>query len=274
MVKVGAIVQVRLGSERLPNKALLPLPFGNGPALLEHVVQRASATAGLAKVVVATTDQPTDDAIQQFCENSGIAFYRGSTDNVLERYVNAAKTHNFDVVVRLTGDNPFITPETINSTIHQHLVSKVDYTHTEGLPLGTNIEVVALSALERAARDATEAADKEHVTPYIRREEGFRKKVLNINSPLTLLRLTVDYPSDYALASLLYERLYRGKEHFGFLEIERLLQENSWISAINAVNSQRKAFISEKEEMEEAEKVLIMGGFNRALQRLKKLPNE
>lgn len=271
MVTVGAIIQVRLSSERLPNKALLPLPFGNGPALLEHVVQRASAAAGLAKVVVATTDQPADDAIQQFCENRGIALYRGSTDNVLERYVNAAKAQDFNVVVRLTGDNPFISPDTINSAIQQHLVSNVDYTLTEGLPLGTNIEVIALSALERAARDATEAADKEHVTPFVRREEGFRKKILKINSPLNLLRLTIDYPSDYALASLLYERLYRGKVHFDFPEIERLLQENSWISAINADNSQRKAFVSEKEELEEAEKVLKMGGFNRVLQRLKKL---
>lgn len=270
MVTVGAIIQVRLGSERLPNKALLPLPFGNNPSILEHVVQRASAAPVLAKVVIATTDQPTDDAIERFCDSHGIDFFRGSSENVLERYVNAARAYRFDVVVRLTGDNPFISPNTIGFAVQQHQASGVDYTITEGLPLGTNIEVVAFNALERAAKEAKEATDKEHVTPFIRREKGFRQQTLKIDSPLSSLRLTVDYPSDYALASLIYAWLKQHKVHFDFPDIERLLQENPWISGINAQNSQRKAFVSEKEEMEEAEKVLQTGGFIRVLQRLRK----
>lgn len=274
MVTVGAIIQVRLGSTRLPNKALLPLPFGHGPALLEHVVQRVSATPGLAKVVVATTDQPADDAIQLFCERHEIALYRGSTDNVLKRFVDAAKANGIDVVVRLTGDNPFISPDTIAFALQQHQTAGVDYTITKGLPLGTNIEVVALSALERAAKEATEAADKEHVTPFVRREEGFMRQALKMNSPLSSLRLTVDYPSDYALAALLYDRLYKNERYFDFQAIEVLLQENPWISDINAHNSQRKAYVSEKEEMEEAERVLQGGGFTRVLQRLRKVKNE
>ncbi|GAB3534736.1 glycosyltransferase family protein [Pontibacter brevis] len=274
MVTVGAIIQVRLGSERLPGKALLPLPFGGGPALLEHVVQRASATPGLAKVVVATTEQPADDAIQAFCESHGIGCYRGATDDVLERFLNAAKANSLDVVVRLTGDNPFIFPETVAYAVQQHMANSADYTITEGLPLGTNVEVVNLRALERAAQEATEAADKEHVTPYVRREESFKRQSLRIESSLSTLRLTVDYPSDYALASLVYERLYEVKSLFGLADVERLLQENPWVSAVNAHNTQRKGFVSEKEEMEAAEKLLQKGGFLRVLRRLRKANDE
>lgn len=265
----GAIIQVRLGSERLPNKALLPLPFSGGPALLEHVVQRASATPGLEKVIIATTDEPADDGIALFCKGLGIACYRGATDNVLERFFHAAKAHSLDVIVRLTGDNPFISPETIAFALQQHKAAGVDYTITEGLPLGTNIEVVGLDALARAAEKATEKADKEHVTPFIRRKKGYRRQTLKIASPLSSLRLTVDYPSDYALASMLYDRLYQADSSFDFAAIERLLQENPWLSGINPLNSQRKAFASEKEELEEAGQVLQRGGFTRALQLLK-----
>lgn len=269
MVTAGAIIQVRLGSERLPNKALLPLPFSGGPTLLEHVMQRASAAQGIAKVIIATTDQPVDDAIEVMCERRGFACYRGSATNVLERYVKTAQFYGIEAIIRLTGDNPFVSPKTISYTLQQHLVSGIDYTITEGLPLGTNIEVVALSALERAASEATEATDKEHVTPYVRREEGFKRQALQLESPLSMLRLTVDFPSDYALASLLYERLYQMKPAFDFTDIERLLGENPWLAAINSHHSQRKAFASEREEIQEAENMLEHGGFTRALQRLK-----
>lgn len=269
MVTVGAIIQVRLGSERLPNKALLPLPFGRGPCMLEHVVQRASAVSGVDHVIVATTDQPADDAIQRFCEDRGLDVYRGSTDNVLQRYVETAKTFGLDTVIRLTGDNPFISPEKISFALRQHMASGVDYTLTEGLPLGTNVEIVTLNALIRAATEAIEAADKEHVTPYVRRQKGFKRQTISMESPLQALRLTVDYPSDYALASLIYERLQQEYCYFDFPAIEQLLQENSWLESINQQNTQRKAFTSEMDELEEAEKVLQQGGYTRALQRLK-----
>jgi spore coat polysaccharide biosynthesis protein SpsF (cytidylyltransferase family) len=248
MVKVGAIIQVRLGSERLPNKAFLPLPFGGGPALLEHVVQRTSAAAGLSKVIIATTELPQDDAIMRFCESRGVRCYRGSADNVLQRFLHAAEANDLDIIVRLTGDNPFISPHTISLAVEKHIAAGVDYTITEGLPLGTNIEVMAITALQRAANEATEPADKEHVTPYIRRETIYKRQVLPMESLFAALRLTVDYPSDYALASLLYEKLYEPEHLFDFSSIERILQEYPWLSSINASNIQRKPFSSKSEK--------------------------
>ena len=146
MVKVGAIIQVRLGSERLPNKALLPLPFGGGPALLEHVVNRAKASKSVTNVIVATTDNILDNAIYNFCQDNKLSCFRGSEDDVLDRFYQAAKNSNLDVIIRLTGDNPFIMPGIIDDTVETHLHANLDYSITEGLPLGTNIEVISFAA--------------------------------------------------------------------------------------------------------------------------------
>ena len=268
MVKVGAIIQVRLGSERLPSKALLPLPFGGGPSLLEHVVARARAAGRLQEVIVATTENAADDAIEAFCSSYAIACFRGSKDNVLDRFLQAAHQYQLDVVVRMTGDNPFVIPETIDQAVQAHLDKEVDYTITEGLPLGTNVEVVSFSALERAAAEATEAADREHVTPFIRREAGFARQSIAYTSPISSLRLTVDYPSDYALASLLYERLYQAGHIFTHADIAGLLEQHPWLYGVNAENTQRKAFASEEEELSAARAMLQAGGFTRTLQKL------
>jgi len=268
MVKVGAIIQVRLGSERLPNKALLPLPFGGGPSLLEHVVARARAVNLLQEVIVATTENAADDAIEAFCSTHAIACFRGSKDNVLDRFLQAARQYQLDMVVRLTGDNPFVMSETIDQAVQAHLEKEVDYTITEGLPLGTNVEVVSFSALERAAAKAAEAADQEHVTPFIRRKEDFARQSIPYTSPISSLRLTVDYPSDYALASLLYERLYHTGHNFTHADIAKAFEQHPWLYGVNGGNTQRKAFASEEEELSAAKAVLQAGGFTRALQKL------
>ncbi|MBF9253778.1 glycosyltransferase family protein [Pontibacter sp. 172403-2] len=268
MVNAGAVIQVRSGSERLPGKALLPLPFSSGPSMLEHVVARAQQAKAIQQVIVATTDQPSDDAIAAFCQRKGLPCFRGAAEDVLDRFFQAANKYRLDVVVRLTGDNPFIMPETIDYAVQKHSEARVDYSITEGLPLGTNVEVVSFAALQKAASSATELTDREHVTPYIRRVEGFKTQALLLASPVKFLRLTVDYPTDYALASLLYGRLYHQNSLFDFAEIAQVLQENRWLSAINADNTQRKAFASEAEELERAKQMLKAGGFSRVLQKL------
>jgi spore coat polysaccharide biosynthesis protein SpsF len=271
MVKVGAIIQVRLGSERLPNKAFLPLPFGSGPSLLEHVISRAKSAIGVHEVIVATTDKSIDDPIYTFCEVNNLNCFRGSENDVLDRFVKASEQYDLDIVIRLTGDNPFISPDTITAAVQQHLSGKVDYTLTEGLPLGTNIEVVSYNALKRASIETIVQSDLEHVTPYIRRNESFKKQIIKYDSPVQNLRLTIDYPSDYALASLIYEKLHHEGRIFGLEEVEMLILQNPWLKAVNSHNSQRVAFSSEEEELQEALKILKSGGCTRVLEKLQKL---
>lgn len=268
MVKVGAIIQVRLGSERLPGKALLPLPFGGNTSLLEHVVTNAQSAGSLRQTIVATTTRSADDAIESFCQEKAITCMRGPSDDVLERFRQAAYTYKLDVIVRLTGDNPFVMSETIDQAVNRLLETGSDYTITTGLPLGTNVEVFTRQALEAAAAEATEAADREHVTPYIRRSAGFKKQAFPFPSPIEALRLTVDYPTDYALASLIMERLWKPGQPVTNEQIAALLQEQPWLQELNAANSQRQVFNSEEEEMAAAKMLLQAGGFTRALRKL------
>lgn len=268
MVKVGAIIQVRLGSERLPGKALLPLPFSGGPSLLEHVVARAEAAHTLQEVVVATTVNPADDTLADFCARRELTCFRGAADDVLDRYLQAALANRLDVIVRLTGDNPFVMPQTIDQAVEHLLMKKADYTITTGLPLGTNVEVFTRSALEKAATAATEAADREHVTSFIRRESGFNAQTLALTSPIPHLRLTVDFPSDYALASMFFERLQHLNSIIGHEDIASLLGQCPWLSEVNAANAQRKVFASEEDEITEARRILQAGGLSRVLLKL------
>jgi spore coat polysaccharide biosynthesis protein SpsF len=268
MVKVGAIVQARLGSERLPGKALLPLPFGGDTSLLEHVVANARAAQSLHQTIIATTTHPADDAIEAFCSSRAMDCLRGSADDVLERFRQAAHAYGLDVVVRLTGDNPFVMPETIDLVVNHLLEHQLDYLITTGLPLGTNVEVFTCQALEKAAARATAMADREHVTPFIRREAGFKTQDLPIDSPISRLRLTVDYPTDYALAALLFERLWKPGQAITHGAICEVLQKQPWLQEVNAANTQRQIFVSEEEELAAARKLLQSGGFTRALHKL------
>ncbi len=269
---VGAVIQARLGSERLPGKALLPLPFGGGPAILEHAVERAQKAQRISKVIVATTDQPQDDALYSFCQQRNIACFRGDAEDVLHRFCRAAAAYQLDIVVRLTGDNPCIFPDVIDRTVAAHMAAGADYTRTEGLPLGTNIEVVSLEALAQADAAATAATDREHVTPFLygSGKNLFRQHRINLEtaSP-SPLRLTVDYPLDYVLLSVLFDKLYKKEKAFGLEELQALQASYPWLFSLNSANRQRKVFPSENDEVKEAVSLLQQAGMARAAQILK-----
>lgn len=198
---VGIIIQARMGSTRLPGKVLKPIA---GRALLDHVLSRLSLLKHPAKAVVATSDQPQDDVIAQHCQTRDVTVFRGSEDDVLNRYYQCARENGFEHVVRLTADNPFTDIEELQRLIAQHLAQHNDYTHSFGsLPLGAGAEIFAFAALERSAREGHAPNHREHVNEYIQENpEVFRIGALEI--PVTKrhpdLRLTVDTEDDYQRA--------------------------------------------------------------------------
>lgn len=239
-LRVGALVQARLGSTRLPGKALLPLPLHpSAPTILRHVLGRAARATSLDTVVVATSNLPQDDALAAAAANMGWPVFRGDEQDVLSRFAGAAAAHSLEVVVRLTADNPAIDPHYIDAAVRTHLATGADYTVTTGLPLGTNLEVVTAAALARAHAAASAPDEREHVTPYLRRHpELFHLETLTLSipSPLAGLRLTVDYPSDYALLGMLFSAL--GPD-WSLADLMDLLEQHPWLAAINAGNVQR-----------------------------------
>jgi spore coat polysaccharide biosynthesis protein SpsF len=192
------------------------------------------------QVVVATTIQPLDVPLADLAKQLGVGVFRGDEQDVLGRFAGALEqAEDVDTIVRLTADNPAIDPDFIDAAVAHHRANKADYTYTNGLPLGTNIEVISAAALLRAHHEATAPDEREHVTPYLRRHpELFQLETLTLAVPpaVAALRLTVDYPSDYALLSLLFNEL--GPD-FSLTDLVGLLARHPWLAAINANNAQR-----------------------------------
>lgn len=210
-MKVGIIIQARMGSARLPGKVLRPV--GN-LSLLGHVVGRLSQLAQPWPVVVATSTDARDDAIVAWCRQSDVVTFRGSEHDVLDRYVQCVRASDLDHVLRLTADNPFTDISELERLVRLHLVGGFDYTHSFGmLPLGVGTEIFARAALERSHIEGREPYHREHVNEYIQEHpELFRIGVLDIpiRKRAPDLRLTVDTEEDWRRADTL-ARLARGK---------------------------------------------------------------
>lgn len=245
---VLALIQARLGSSRLPGKSALPLPLGathEAQTILGHVVGRARRARLVDKIIVATTKQVPDDELVILAGRLGVAAFRGDEQDVLGRFAGAlAHAGEVKAIVRLTADNPALDPAFLDAAVAHHLASGADYTHTTGLPLGTNLEVISAAALRRAHAEATQPDEREHVTPYLRRHpELFRLETLPLAVPpaVAALRLTIDYPSDYALLSLLFTELGTDFSLTDPAGLPALLVQYPWLTAINAANEQVRA---------------------------------
>lgn len=195
---IGIIIQARMGSTRLPAKVLKEIGDKN---LLEHILFRFSYLKHNCKIVIATTILNQDDKIEDFCKKNSVNCFRGSEQNVLERYYLCAKENNFEHIVRLTGDNPFTDIEELDNLIELHLKSGADYSRSfVSLPKGVGAEIFTFKALERSYLFGTKENHLEHVNEYIEENEDmFKISELNIkdikNRPD--ISLTVDTIDDY-----------------------------------------------------------------------------
>lgn len=240
-MSVLVIIQARMGSSRLPGKVLLPLPLGGETTMLGHVVARACQLAPGQRVVVATSTLTDDDALAAAAAALGAAVFRGDEQDVLGRFAGTLAANEAELVVRITADNPAIDPAFLRAAVAHHQATGADYTLTTGLPLGTNVEIIAAAALRRAHAEATRPEEREHVTPYLRRHpELFRLETLALAVPpaVAALRLTIDYPSDYALFHLLFSLLPTDFSLTDPTGLPALLGRHPWLANINNQNTQ------------------------------------
>jgi spore coat polysaccharide biosynthesis protein SpsF len=204
----GVFLQARLDSSRLPNKALLEL---GGRTAVEHAMlslRRVPAT-----VHALLTDEASATLLAPRAARAGFRTFVGPRDNVLERYVLAAREFGVSTVVRATGDNPLVSWELARMAVREFLARGVDYFGYDGPPLGTGVEVVRASALERAIRETRDTYDTEHVTAYLYRNPA-HFQVSRIQSPhafrMPSARVTLDTQEDYVNLCAIYLNLYRG----------------------------------------------------------------
>jgi spore coat polysaccharide biosynthesis protein SpsF len=232
-MKIVAIVQARMGSSRLPRKVLKDL---GGATVLDRVLNRLGRSRLIQESVVATTIEPADDAIVEHCERTGRKVFRGSEQDVLDRYYQAAKYVNADVVVRITSDCPVIDPEVTDGTIRAFLDRHSDYASNvlvRTYPRGLDTEVMTVQALERAWRESNKPHQREHVTPYIYENPSeFKLHGIENDTDCSRHRWTVDTPEDLELLRAIYER-FGGRDDFGWREVLKLVESDPSLAEIN-----------------------------------------
>lgn len=235
---VVAIIQARMGSSRLPGKVLKDI---GGKPMLYRVFVRARRAQTLGRVILATTQDKSDDLVAAYCREQGFPVYRGDPLDVLDRYYQAACLFGVRTIVRLTGDCPLIDPGEIDRTVRAFQDQKVDFAANRlpppwqrTTPIGMDTEVVTFEALERAWYEARQKHHREHVMPYFYEEPGrFKMLLVNHEPDLGRLRLTVDTPEDLILVRKIYDT-FGNSDCFSLREIVDLLDRYPGWQAINA----------------------------------------
>lgn len=265
---VVAIVQARMKSTRLPGKVLREL---DGEPILKWVVERLGKAQWVQRVLVATTTDPSDDAVARFCRQNEIACVRGNMHDVLDRFYQAARQAEAGVIVRVTADCPLIDPALVDETVQAFLgadaapgpfdfaANRLPPPFRRTYPIGLDTEVCTFAALERAWREADRPYQREHVMPYFyegitsplriekanrpgyleqyRSPRGFNVLLLHHDQDCGSLRWTVDTPSDLALLEQIVRRLKdkrKDRRNFAWQEVLGLVQQEPELLSLNA----------------------------------------
>ena len=217
-LNVIGIIQARTGSTRLKNKIFEMI---DNKLLIERVIDRVKQASLINKVVVATTMDSSDDVFTDWCEYNSVYVFRGSDDNVLDRFYKCAEFYKADVIVRITADDPFKDPIIINHAIDLLIKNNFDYvsnTINPTFPEGVDVEVFRFDSLKTAFYEAKLGSEKEHVTPYIwKNPEKFALHNFENNENISHLRWTIDYAEDLEFANAIYKKL-RTKNNIFFME--------------------------------------------------------
>ncbi|MBI5437577.1 MAG: aminotransferase class III-fold pyridoxal phosphate-dependent enzyme [Nitrosomonadales bacterium] len=231
-MKVVALVQARMGSTRLPNKVMKPI---GGVPMIELLLSRLSQAKEVGQIVVATSVDTRNQPLVEHVRKLGYACEQGSENDVLDRFLQAAKAHQADVVVRITGDCPLVDPELVDETIRRFKAACVDYFSNVAPPTypdGLDIEVFTFTALEKASQATSKPFDREHVTPYLRESGKFTTAAMQHSQDFSAMRWTVDEPADFDVIEKVFQHFYP-RIHFGWKEVLDLHRQQPDIFNIN-----------------------------------------
>jgi spore coat polysaccharide biosynthesis protein SpsF len=276
-----AIIQARMSSSRLPGKVLLDI---NGRPMLAHVIERTRRAQIVDQTLVATTSDPSDDALADFCQVNEYPLFRGSLYDVLDRYYQAAAASQAEVIVRITADCPLIDPQVIDKVVRRFLgyetpeiqsPGRQDVDASAGLPydfaanrlphpwgrtypVGLDTEVCTFAALELAWHEASLPYQREHVMPFFY-DQPERFRILHVNQEEAVtnldtgaLRWTVDTLSDLELARRIFAA-FNGRDDFSWLEVLELVERQPELMQINAQSKAKdyRAFDARSQQAKE-----------------------
>ncbi len=233
-MKVTAIIQARMSSTRLPGKVLMEVM---GRPLLSYQIEKLRFSKRVDEIIIATTMNKEDVSIAELAQKEGLKVFRGSEDDVLDRYYQAAKEYNAEHIMRLTADCPLIDPEVCDQVAEYYFNSKLDYVRTgETFAEGLDCEIFSFKALEKAWKNAQLKSEREHVTLYFRNyPELFAIKTVENETDDSKYRITVDQEEDYLVVKAIIENLYSGNdEYFKIKEIKSFLDTHPEVYQLNA----------------------------------------
>jgi len=248
-----AIIQARMNSTRLPGKIMKPLLE---QPVLYHVFLRVADSEYLDEIVVATTTEPSDDCIKEYCDKECIPVFRGSDSDVLDRYYQCAFQYKADTIVRITADCPLHEATIIDKVIcgymeggYDYVTNTLEYTYPDGM----DVEVFSFKVLERAWKNARLGSEREYVTPYIRNDPTTRMKSIVAELAYPLYRLTLDTPEDYLFITKIFEGMNR--YCFSLDEVITYLEHNPGLLHINQHIGMNEGYF--KSLVQDAKKCII-----------------
>ena len=231
---IAAIIQARLGSIRLPGKVLKKI---NGKPLIAQIINRLGCCKNIDNILLATTTNSIDDKLVEWCQDNGVACFRGDENNVLKRYYDAATAIKADIIVRITADDPFKDSKVIDSVINLLLQNNLDFAFNNSppsFPEGLDTEVFTYEAIGRATQAETTDFEKEHVTQYFyHNPDKFKMQNYAYKEDISYMRLTVDTEKDFELAKILYSKLSPHGEMFYLDDILSLFKNEPGLLNIN-----------------------------------------
>ena len=236
-IRTVMIIQARMMSTRLPGKILKKVM---GRTLLEYQIERLRKVRNIDEIVIATSTNEYDDEIVSLCEMVGCCVFRGSENDVLSRYFDAAIEFNAECIVRINSDCPLIDHAVVDDVIDYYNFNFPKYNYVSNIlessyPIGLHTEVFSMNTLEKANKYAMDSDEREHVTPYIyRNNDIFKLGSVIIDTDLSSYRWTVDYPEDFDLVSSILSNIYPSNNDFNMYDIVDFLKTNPKIASINS----------------------------------------
>ena len=234
-MKIVAVLQARMSSSRLPGKVLKPLC---GEPMLFRQIERLMRCKEFDHLMVATSTSETDDLLADECKKRGIECFRGSLDDVLDRFYKSINKYNPENIVRLTGDCPLADPVLIDEVIRFYEKGNYDYVcncNPPTFPDGLDVEVMNYAGLKKSFENATLLSEREHVTLYMRSHtEKFKIGNYLATTDLSSLRWTVDEPEDFTFVEAIYNKLYNNNPEFTTDDILQLLKNTPTLMKLNS----------------------------------------
>lgn len=226
-MRVVGIVQARMDSTRLPKKALKDIL---GKPMLWHIINRVKNSELIDDIIIACTNKDGDDLIEEFARKNSIKCYRGSVDDIVDRFYNAAKFAKADIIIRLWGDCPLIDPKLIEKVLKIFIKNNYDYANNFNpatYPTGMNFEIYTYKVLEKIWKETTDPFYREYPFECIYKNSGSLKILFDKNkNNLSHIHLTVDYEEDFEIITQIYESLYTKNRKFDLNDILNFIKKN------------------------------------------------